>query len=62
MFPPALLDTGRMGVRLQNIEGIRLIPLIKNPCHMEDTGMEDLHSDLLLGQFPASIVENHHRH
>ena len=62
MFPPSLLDTGCVGIRLENIEGIDLVPLVENSRHMEHAIMEDLHGNLLLGQFTAAVVENHNCH
>lgn len=62
MFPPTLLDTGSMGIRLQNIESIDLVALIKNSRHMEYSVMEDLHGNLLLGQFTAAVIDNDNCH
>jgi hypothetical protein len=62
MFPTALLDTCRVHVRLDDVEGRELVALIKNPCHMKHTVMEDLDSDLLIGQFTSAIVEDYNGH
>lgn len=62
MFPTTLLDTRGVHVRLDHIECRQLVPLIQDPSHMKHTVMEDLNSDLLIGQFTSAIVEDYNSH
>ena len=58
MLPATLLDTCWVRMGLDDIERRQFVSLIKNARHMKHAVMEDLDSNLLIGQLTSAIVQN----